>query len=260
MMLDVRAVAAASVPESADLGARRLAPLREGARHGFGESEHSLRAAGEVDVVVDVGPCERSERRRGERLHALPRARDDIDFRRWRQGDAPAVGQYQRNGEVAAAIAALDDSLQRFRHDRDVVSAVGEARFWRVYQERRTGAAQRRLASRPFLTGRARAPNIAPATSGARPPRSRPNRHPFMPAHGRDATDERPAFDERQFRDALAQFATGVTIVCTRGPAGRYVGFTANSFNSVSLDPRFYGRSRAVPAASPRSTPRSATR
>ena len=58
-----------------------------------------------------------------------------------------------------------------------------------------------------------------------------------MPAHGRDATDQRPAFDERQFRDALAQFATGVTIVCTSGPAGRYVGFTANSFNSVSLDP-----------------------
>jgi flavin reductase (DIM6/NTAB) family NADH-FMN oxidoreductase RutF len=58
-----------------------------------------------------------------------------------------------------------------------------------------------------------------------------------MPSHGRTAGDERPAFDQRQFRDALAQFATGVTIVCTRAPNGRYVGFTANSFNSVSLDP-----------------------
>src|SRR5438876_4312677 len=57
-----------------------------------------------------------------------------------------------------------------------------------------------------------------------------------MPAHGRSA-DDRPAFDQRQFRDALAQFPTGVTIVCARGPSGRYVGFTANSFNSVSLDP-----------------------
>jgi flavin reductase (DIM6/NTAB) family NADH-FMN oxidoreductase RutF len=46
-----------------------------------------------------------------------------------------------------------------------------------------------------------------------------------------------PAFDERQFRDALAQYATGVTIVAARTTAGRYVGFTANSFNSVSLDP-----------------------
>jgi flavin reductase (DIM6/NTAB) family NADH-FMN oxidoreductase RutF len=46
-----------------------------------------------------------------------------------------------------------------------------------------------------------------------------------------------PAFDERQFRDALAQYATGVTIVAACGSAGRFVGFTANSFNSVSLDP-----------------------
>jgi flavin reductase (DIM6/NTAB) family NADH-FMN oxidoreductase RutF len=45
------------------------------------------------------------------------------------------------------------------------------------------------------------------------------------------------AFTERQFRDALAQFATGVTIIATRTPGGDYTGFTANSFNSVSLDP-----------------------
>ena len=44
-------------------------------------------------------------------------------------------------------------------------------------------------------------------------------------------------FVERDFRDALAQFATGVTVICAPGPPGRYVGFTANSFNSVSLDP-----------------------
>ncbi len=42
---------------------------------------------------------------------------------------------------------------------------------------------------------------------------------------------------ERHFRDALAQFATGVTVICVRRADGRYVGFTANSFNSVSLDP-----------------------
>ncbi len=45
------------------------------------------------------------------------------------------------------------------------------------------------------------------------------------------------AFTERQFRDALAQFATGVTVIAARGPAGALVGFTANSFNSVSLAP-----------------------
>jgi flavin reductase (DIM6/NTAB) family NADH-FMN oxidoreductase RutF len=46
-----------------------------------------------------------------------------------------------------------------------------------------------------------------------------------------------PLFTDRHFRDALAQFATGVTVICARMPDGGYTGFTANSFNSVSLDP-----------------------
>jgi 3-hydroxy-9,10-secoandrosta-1,3,5(10)-triene-9,17-dione monooxygenase reductase component len=41
----------------------------------------------------------------------------------------------------------------------------------------------------------------------------------------------------RQFRNALGSFATGVTIITTRSPDGADVGVTANSFNSVSLDP-----------------------
>ena len=41
----------------------------------------------------------------------------------------------------------------------------------------------------------------------------------------------------RQFRDALGTFATGVTIVTTRSAAAEDIGLTANSFNSVSLDP-----------------------
>jgi 3-hydroxy-9,10-secoandrosta-1,3,5(10)-triene-9,17-dione monooxygenase reductase component len=41
----------------------------------------------------------------------------------------------------------------------------------------------------------------------------------------------------RPFRDALGRFATGITIVTTRGAAGELVGFTASSFNSVSLEP-----------------------
>jgi len=58
-----------------------------------------------------------------------------------------------------------------------------------------------------------------------------------MSGHGRHAAGSNGAFDERQLRDALAQFATGVTIICTRGPDDRYVGFTANSFTSLSLTP-----------------------
>ena len=41
----------------------------------------------------------------------------------------------------------------------------------------------------------------------------------------------------RRFRSALGAFATGVTIVTTRDPQGHDIGLTANSFNSVSLEP-----------------------
>ena len=44
-------------------------------------------------------------------------------------------------------------------------------------------------------------------------------------------------FDPQAFRDALGSFVTGVTIVTARDEAGRPYGLTANSFNSVSLDP-----------------------
>lgn len=45
------------------------------------------------------------------------------------------------------------------------------------------------------------------------------------------------AFDTRAFRRALGNFATGVTVVTAATASGRKVGVTANSFNSVSLDP-----------------------
>jgi 3-hydroxy-9,10-secoandrosta-1,3,5(10)-triene-9,17-dione monooxygenase reductase component len=44
-------------------------------------------------------------------------------------------------------------------------------------------------------------------------------------------------FDSNRFRQALGAFTTGVTIVTTRDAAGKDVGVTANSFNSVSLSP-----------------------
>ncbi|MDD1975063.1 MULTISPECIES: flavin reductase [Pseudomonas] len=43
--------------------------------------------------------------------------------------------------------------------------------------------------------------------------------------------------DPKQFRQALGAFTTGVTIVTTRGEDGQDYGLTANSFNSVSLEP-----------------------
>lgn len=44
-------------------------------------------------------------------------------------------------------------------------------------------------------------------------------------------------FDSRHFREALSQFATGVTVITTRLADGSLIGLTASSFNSVSLDP-----------------------
>lgn len=50
-------------------------------------------------------------------------------------------------------------------------------------------------------------------------------------------SSEPVTIDGKQFRNALGSFATGVTIVTTQDAEGHDVGLTANSFNSVSLDP-----------------------
>lgn len=44
-------------------------------------------------------------------------------------------------------------------------------------------------------------------------------------------------FDIQGFRQALGSFTTGVTIITANAPDGTPIGLTANSFNSVSLDP-----------------------
>lgn len=44
-------------------------------------------------------------------------------------------------------------------------------------------------------------------------------------------------FDSNHFRQALSQFATGVTVITTRLADGSFRGLTASSFNSVSLEP-----------------------
>jgi flavin reductase (DIM6/NTAB) family NADH-FMN oxidoreductase RutF len=46
----------------------------------------------------------------------------------------------------------------------------------------------------------------------------------------------RTTFSTREFRDALGCFATGVTVITTRGAEHPY-GMTANAFSSVSLEP-----------------------
>ncbi|WP_028782141.1 flavin reductase family protein [Thalassobacillus devorans] len=43
--------------------------------------------------------------------------------------------------------------------------------------------------------------------------------------------------DDRQFRNAMGKFATGVTVIATETD-GKVHGMTANAFMSVSLDPK----------------------
>ena len=61
-----------------------------------------------------------------------------------------------------------------------------------------------------------------------------------------DATTSRPTksqsktaqdIDQKAFRRALGNFATGVTIITTKAPDGTNVGVTASSFNTLSMDP-----------------------
>lgn len=70
------------------------------------------------------------------------------------------------------------------------------------------------------------------------------NRDPEMPeidilgsGHPLHNTAAKPSAEtERQYRDALGRFATGVTLV-TANSADGPIGMTVNSFASVSLDP-----------------------
>jgi len=56
-------------------------------------------------------------------------------------------------------------------------------------------------------------------------------------SHTANYTANHTSTDVRRLRDALGAYPTGVTVVTTRGPDGRAVGLTVNSFASLSLDP-----------------------
>ena len=60
-------------------------------------------------------------------------------------------------------------------------------------------------------------------------------KRPPMNTHSPRANSRK--FDSTTFRLALSQFATGVTVITTRQADGTFLGLTANSFNSLSLEP-----------------------
>jgi len=51
------------------------------------------------------------------------------------------------------------------------------------------------------------------------------------------SSESAPPFPEKDFRKALGQFATGITVVTARADDEPHIGFTVNSFNSVSMGP-----------------------
>lgn len=44
-------------------------------------------------------------------------------------------------------------------------------------------------------------------------------------------------FDQQFLKQALSQFATGVTVITAKHPDGHFIGLTASSFNTVSMEP-----------------------
>lgn len=58
------------------------------------------------------------------------------------------------------------------------------------------------------------------------------------------------SFDQRELRNVLGSFVTGVTIVTTLDGDGKPLGVTANSFSSVSLEPPLILWSQALTARS----------
>jgi flavin reductase (DIM6/NTAB) family NADH-FMN oxidoreductase RutF len=52
-----------------------------------------------------------------------------------------------------------------------------------------------------------------------------------------DTPEQSPEFDQRDFRNALGHFGTGVTVITTKDDQGQLYGVTVSSFNSVSLTP-----------------------
>ncbi|MBA3479309.1 MAG: flavin reductase [Lautropia sp.] len=92
--------------------------------------------------------------------------------------------------------------------------------------------------SAPMTEGTPLRPAVVYESAGPRPGAVHPTHRAIAPS------------DPVHMRQCLSRFATGVTIVATREPDGRFVGLTANSFNSLSLDPPLILWSLAVNASS----------
>ena len=72
---------------------------------------------------------------------------------------------------------------------------------------------------------------------------------PPTPTSPPGSAQEEPEFDQREFRQTMSQFCTGV-VIATGAPGGVPAGFAAQSFVSVSLDPPLIALSPAKTSSS----------
>ena len=159
----------------------------------------------------------------------------------------PLTGQGSNNATIAAQHVL--DAIVRHRDepfDREWMTRTFEE-YWRAWAQWSTSWTNGLLVGlqpmqRSLLAAAAEHPSLAQAiVSGFDDPRT------LFPWWNEDRAaeefiarriaDEQAAFDLRDFRSALGQFATGVAVITTLTPDGKRVGVTANSFTSVSMDP-----------------------
>ena len=62
-------------------------------------------------------------------------------------------------------------------------------------------------------------------------------KHPVGPDPATELASDHSPIDPREFRNALGNYATGVTIITAAGSDRKPYGITCNSFASVSLNP-----------------------
>ncbi|WP_031469532.1 flavin reductase [Sciscionella sediminilitoris] len=156
----------------------------------------------------------------------------------------PITGQGSNNAAQAAAFY-LENILRRGADpfDADWMRHTFE-RYWRGWAQWAVAWTNAMLRPAPpqvreLFTEAANTPQLARAlVNGFDDPRSlQPWWFDAEEARRFIASARAERLDQRDYRTALGQYATGVAVVTTTAPDGRRLGVTANSFTSVSVDP-----------------------
>ena len=197
---------------------RRRRPAQHHARAVRSARQDGAQAVGDAaDLAADqarVDPARRIRRQHFARLPAF-----DID-----DGD-PVAGRDRDHRRAASRHAVALDPAGQVGHA--AIDQHGQSPF----RERRPGRCFRTTVAPEEMLKDAGIPiNDQKA-------RSVGNWSELVARMQQDTGLQNSGIDPREFRSALGCFPTGVTIITTIDPRGQCIGITANSFNSVSMDP-----------------------